>query len=151
LSLPIDGEVRSFRTHLKPTFDPNGNVTRLIGTSEDISAEEELKTLRLRTQTVSKELEEFMYMAAHDLRGPMRSVHILADFLREDFSDLGDGKLDLIDKLENISVQANSMLDEVLEHAEITGTQESMETFNLSELCNDILSCWILMNCVSAA
>ncbi|MFT5048099.1 MAG: hypothetical protein ACI8UP_005100, partial [Porticoccaceae bacterium] len=64
MSLPIDGEVRSFRTHLKPTFDPNGNVTRLIGTSEDISAEEELKTLRLRTQTVSKELEEFMYMSA---------------------------------------------------------------------------------------
>lgn len=139
LLLPVEGEVRSFRTHLKPTFDIHGNVVYLIGTSEDITAENELKALRLRTKNVSKELEEFIYMAAHDLRSPMRSVHILADFLREDFSDLGDGKLDLIDKLENVSVQAISMLDEILQHAEITGTQESMETFNLSDLCNDIL------------
>lgn len=139
LSIPIEGEIRSFRTHLKPTFDSHGNVTYLIGTYEDISAEEELMALRLRTKNVSRELEEFIYMAAHDLRSPMRSVHILADFLREGFSDLGDGKLDLIDKLENVSVQAISMLDEVLQHAEITGTQESMETFNFCDLCNDIL------------
>lgn len=139
LQLPLNGKVRYIRTHLKPTLDSTGQVIRLTGTSTEVSAEHELEEIRAQSRALTKELEEFIYLAAHDLRSPMRQVRAFADILREDFVDLGDGKLHAIDMLEKLSIQAMSQVESVLKHAAITGIEASIETFNLSELCNDIL------------
>lgn len=139
LQLPIDGKIRHISTHLKPRLDSTGQVVQLIGTSTEISAERELEDIRRQSRDVTKELEEFIYLAAHDLRSPMRRVRAFADILREDFVDLGDGKLKALDMLEAVSIQAMALLESVLTHAETTGAEISVETFSLGDLCGDIL------------
>ena len=65
---------------------------------------------------------------------------MFADMLREDFEDLGDGKLELINILERISIESMSMIQSVLRHAETTGIDESIEEINLLELFGGIIS-----------
>ena len=47
----------------------------------------------------SAELENFIAFAAHDLRAPFAQMESLLDLIKEDFVDMGDGKLALLHHL----------------------------------------------------
>lgn len=106
--LPIDDEVRIVRTSLCPQKDAAGKVVRLIGSAQDVSAEWLAKSASSQLQTISTDVEQFINMAAHDLRAPMRNVTMLAELLRDGFEDQGDGKMELIDLLDQTASKAMS-------------------------------------------
>lgn len=136
--LVVDGDRRHFRTVLVPERRHDGSVSRVVGTTIDVSAEQELNTIRDISAEASREIEEFIYLAAHDLRAPMRNVTMIADFLREDFQDLGDGKLELIDKLESVASTAVTLVGSILSHAEAHDRTVVAEKFTLATMCGDI-------------
>ena len=85
LWLPLEGQRRRVRTTLDPVLDKSGKAVRLIRTSAGISAEQTVREAQTNSVTVHSEIEEFVSMAAHDLRSPMRNVQYLADMIRTDF------------------------------------------------------------------
>lgn len=87
-----------------------------------------------------EEMEQFISFAAHDLRTPMRNIESIAELLREDFVDMGDGKLDLIDMLEEVAVKATSLITDILSQAQAATPARASEAFDLSQLCADIMS-----------
>ena len=96
--------------------------------------------MRTELDTINNELETYVSLAAHDLRAPMRNVAQIADLLREDFQDLGDGKLDLINLLEDIGKKATRLIGDVLSHAEAVSRVEEISEFSFGDLVRDILA-----------
>lgn len=138
LSLPLAGEIRQIKTTLEPIIDERGHVYRLIGTSLDITEEKLGLESKATVDTITSEMEDFITMAAHDLRTPMRNVQHIADMLREDFTDLGDGKLDLISLMEDVALKATNLISDVLSHAQATKAPDEVVSFQFGELCQEI-------------
>lgn len=137
--LPLSEGHRLVFTRLTPDKDGYGNFTRLIGESTYVSSRQIVEKLRAKTQAVNTEMEDFVYLAAHDLRVPMRHVITIAGMLREDFQGIGDEKLDLIDMLENIGKKSMSLIGDVLTHAQSTTLIAECVEFDLRELLQEIM------------
>lgn len=144
--LPLEDGTRRIRTILTPVTDGRGHVARLIGSSSDVSGTQMVNEMRAGAETLSNEMEEFINLAAHDLRAPMRQVSAIADLLREDFKDLGDGKLELINVLEDVGTKAMSLIGDVLSHAQTTAVMEEVIEFEFSDLVMEIMGLLDPMN-----
>jgi signal transduction histidine kinase len=138
IDLPIDGKLRSTRTTLTPDLDASGRVTHLYGYSEDTTDWREAQERRVRFDALTSEMEQFVSVAAHDLRTPMRHVAVLADMLREDFVDHGDGKLGLLAMLEDVACKSMSLISDVLAHANAAVPEGMISQFCFASLCEDI-------------
>ncbi|MBF9035927.1 PAS domain-containing protein [Rhodobacterales bacterium HKCCE2091] len=138
--LTVHGRLQRLQTTLVPETDAEGNVARLVGSWQLEADVEAIEALRLNAETLNSDLENFISMAAHDLRAPMRHVTRIADMLREDFQDLGDGKLELIDMLENVGQRAMDLIGGLLDHAQCTSTTEQVQTFDFGDMVAEVLA-----------
>lgn len=138
--LPFAAGTRLVRTTLKPIKDASGAVTYLVGTSHDLSREELVSTLQANAQMLKSEVEEFVSVAAHDLRSPLTKIRAIAGLLKHGFQDLGDGKLELVEMLERVSIKSFELVAEVLSYAEAAGLDQEAVHFAFHELCSEIMS-----------
>lgn len=138
LELPLAGRNRSVRTTLIPQLDAQGHVAFLYGTSVDLTAEQANKEAQVSFHTITSEMEQFVAMAAHDLRAPLRNVAMIADMLNDGFVDHGDGKAELIDMLDTVAQKSMTLISDVLDHARAVDTADTNTKFNFAALCRDI-------------
>lgn len=141
ISLPHKGSVIHIRTTLQPTFDEQGRVQQMIGTSHEVTAETAVRALQIDSQALDSEMEQFVNLAAHDLRAPMRNVNLLTAMLKDGFQDLGDGKLEIINILESVTKNTQSLIGDVLKHADCARVQKNDPTeFELEPLFQEIIA-----------
>ena len=89
----------------------------------------------------NKELQDFAYVTAHDLKAPLRGIGTLADWITSDYGDRlddeGKGQLDL---LKGRVSRMSGLIDGILHYSEIGRTTKSRERVDLNALLTETIT-----------
>lgn len=121
-------------------------VTHLRRMEEELRKSRDELELRVRERTVELErsnqaLQEFAYIASHDLREPLRKVVSFGNMLRHKCSDsLGDTGSDYLARIINATQRMQNLISSLLEFSRVTTAPVQFEAVNLNEIVNGVLS-----------
>jgi PAS domain S-box-containing protein len=106
-----DGSFRSFLTRVEPVKDRTGRVVRWFGTNTDITeqrrTEDELRRL-------NRELEEFAYVASHDLQEPIRMINIYTQLIAKNLDGANERVKPYAQFVEEGARRMQALIDDLL-------------------------------------
>jgi len=144
---PIDTKAHGKRIlHTKkiPVLDKNGNPQYLLGISEDITEFKRQQELRMYTQALevsNKELQDFVFVASHDLQEPLRKIQSFSEFLAEEYgaSLEGNGK-DYLERMRSAATRMQTLINDLLTLTRVTTKAKPFEPVDLSKVLQEVLS-----------
>lgn len=147
-----DGKRIDIWLTVSPILDASGQMIGVSMVARDITevkrVEDELRRVAAELQErnadllrSNQELDDFAYIASHDLKEPLRGIHNFATFLIEDYADKIDeaGK----SKLETLKVLTERMyalIDSLLEFARVGRADLAIQKTDLNTLLNEVVS-----------
>lgn len=122
----------------------DGKVTNLVPEGRDITSlkqrERENEQYLLELQESNSDLEQFAYVASHDLRSPLRGTSSIAHFIEEDEGDnLSDSSKGYLHKLKIRIHRMEPLLDDLLSYARTRRSSELPVEISTGELVFEIL------------
>jgi PAS domain S-box-containing protein len=128
-----------------PIKDAEGTIVGVVGVFRDIGARKEMEKRLMENaqelQRSNKELEQFAYMASHDLREPLRKISAFADRLRIHCGGQLDEKgLDYLGRMENAAHRMKQLIEGLLDLSRVTLREITFEKVNMSRIVNDVRS-----------
>jgi len=137
------GEKIWLRTSKVPLIDLQGNIIGVLGAYHDITerkqAEDEMKSLNKKLEEANQELKNFVYIASHDLREPLRKISAFGIMLEKSLN----GKLDEADA-ENLNYMIDGanrmtqMIEGLLAYSRVSTKSQVAQKINLNEIVQQI-------------
>ena len=143
-----------------PSFikDAYGEINGSQGIVYDITAKKELVALRKAEEELeklnkdlestvrelsqaNKELQEFAYITAHDLKTPLRGIGTLADWLSTDYADKFDeqGK-EQVGLLVTKAKQMHALISDILQYCRLGGSDEGKRQVDLNAILSEVIA-----------
>ena len=137
-----DGTVRLLETFGKIIRDENGKASKVVGASKDITQlkeyERELERKINDLELSNAELEEFAYVASHDLQEPLRKIVIFSERLGNQLSQSVDEEaLNYLKRMMNAAQNMRVLIDNLLEFSRVNRKEGRFERTDLSEILKD--------------
>lgn len=118
--------------------------SRYIGMIRDISpqkaADEKVNSLISALKRSNAELDQFAYVASHDLKAPLRVISNAASWLAEDLAPhLTEDTQESLDLLQNRATRMERLLDDLLQHSRIGREKASSTPVSGAELREELI------------
>lgn len=125
--------------------ESNGKVKSLVVTVKDITdrkqAEEALiaKTQKLAQSNAA--LQEFAYVASHDLQEPLRKISAFNErILARLGSNADEQTRDYLNRVQNATKRMQTLINDLLSYSRITSQVQSFQNVDLSQIATEVLS-----------
>ena len=141
-AMPDGREAYFTITHL-PHRDENGDIQGVLSLAIDITDRRDMEQALERQSDElvrsNRDLEQFAYVASHDLKAPLRAIEVLVQWLNEDLSDHEGGEVqENLGLLRQRTQRLNRLLDDLLEYSRAGRRVGSRTTVDTAELVADI-------------
>jgi PAS domain S-box-containing protein len=149
-------------------YDDAGRPRRMIGVNIDITdrkqAEQDLALMNLRLQDLNanlealvaarteslrqtntelqrsnQELQDFAYVASHDLQEPLRKIQAFGNLLEEEYGkQLGEGK-SYLDRMRNSAGRMRVLIEDLLTFSRVTTKAQPFAPVDLNVIMRDVI------------
>ena len=107
---------------------------------ERARAERDLARANRRLVQSNRELQDFAYVASHDLKEPLRKIATFADLMRVDCAnELGTTGLYYIDRMQDSAGRMTSLITDLLDFSRIKTRTEPFSPVDLNEIIGHVL------------
>lgn len=154
----INGSERILHAVGKTFFDDSGMPYLLTGTAQDITsvrkvqlalenqvkertdalqrANRELEDINLKLVNTNKELEQYAYVASHDLQEPLRKISMFSNLLKE--RDKENTHETTIDKIVVASQRMSLLIKDLLEFSRLINPDTRFSPTNLADIIESV-------------
>lgn len=137
------GEYKWFRAQAIITIDKDSGKRRMTGTIADIQQQKESAEKLLHSNAElkrsNKDLNEFAYIASHDLKSPLRGIEQLAVWIEE---DIAEGRINEVNDnfalLRGRVKRMEKLLNDLLIYSRAGRREETLQSVNANVLVQDL-------------
>jgi PAS domain S-box-containing protein len=139
------GETKQLETYGKIIRDPKGEPRKVIGTTRDVTKmvnyERELERTIADLKRSNKDLEDFAYVASHDMHEPLRKIFSFADRLQTRHSaSLSEEANGYIARILTSTQNARQMIDGLMQFSRLSTKGHWFEKVNLNDVLAEVLT-----------
>lgn len=139
-----DGKQSWLETNKVPLYDEQGSIIGILGTYNDVSdkvhALGQLRNYAENLESKNQELEQFAFIAAHDLQEPLKTMSSYIRYFEEEFlPKLDDDAAVIIKQIKASSERMQRLISGLLEYAQI-GRNIEMSSVDTQEVVKDVLA-----------
>ncbi len=136
-----------------PVFDKKNVVTKVMIMAIEVTHQVETRKLietaviertkeldesNLNLKRSNAELEQFAYIASHDLQEPIRKISIFTQMLENSIPNINDKSKDFISKIYNSTDRMTNLIRDVLAFSKISQDENSFESTELSSVIKSV-------------
>jgi signal transduction histidine kinase len=130
----------------KCIYNNNDEPVRMVGVTANIteskSLEEELerrvKQRTLEYEQSNTELEQFAYVASHDLQEPLRKIRTFIELLSNNLGDINDKSKSYMNRIHSSAERMMALINDLLNFSQLSKGGETFITVNLNDILNNV-------------
>lgn len=136
---------KTFKITYNPVYSSSSNeIFGVMIVMHDITdikkAQQNLESKVAELNRSNSELEQFAYVASHDLQEPLRKIRAFGDRLQSKYSiQLPAEGIDYINRMQNASERMQILIDDLLTFSRISRPNEDFKPVSLSEIIKGVL------------
>lgn len=125
-------------------YDEQGNVQRIMGMLADrteiITYQNELERRLTALNKSNRDLEQFAYVASHDLQEPLRKIIAFGERLAKKYKEqLGTEGQFFVDRMTGAAQRMHALIEDLLAYSRASRQPEAYVSVNLNELVKNVL------------
>jgi two-component system, LuxR family, sensor kinase FixL len=104
-------------------------------------AEEEQLRYAAELERSNRELEQFAYVASHDLQEPLRKIRTFGDRLQMKCADrLDESEADCLQRMQNAAARMQTLIDGLLSLSRVTTQGQNFVVVDLAKIAQEVVS-----------
>ncbi|HEX8681638.1 MAG TPA: ATP-binding protein [Ardenticatenaceae bacterium] len=130
---------------LSPIKDEHGRIIGAATIGRDITEqkrlERQLEHYAVQLARSNRELQDFAYVASHDLQEPLRKIQAFADRLKGRYTAaLGDDGRDYLERLQSAAHRMQTLIQELLSLSRVSTAGQPFVPVNLTQVAREVAS-----------
>jgi signal transduction histidine kinase len=121
---------------LVPLLNDQGTVDRILILEQEIT---DLVIERQQLERSNRDLQEFAFVVAHDLKEPLRKIDAFGEVLTNS-QNMTEQQRDYLDRLRSAAIRMQNMVEELLKLSRLTTQPRTFVRVNLDQVALEVIS-----------
>lgn len=158
----ITGQIRIIHAQAQILYDADGNPEFLSGNAQNVTKERKLQQeleflVKQRTEELeaantgleaainalqqnNMELQQFAYIASHDLQEPTRKISMFSKMLMQNLGKIDDRSALYLNKINSSAERMGNLISDILAYSQLSKNSDLIEMVDLNTVISDCVT-----------